>query len=213
MIGTADKELKRWNANILADVGLINGSLSSLLWLVDGSATIFNGNSEFDLDVDQIWTKNALLDRRQVYFSMVTALRKGHFRREWLQDCWTCASTSCTNLQGRTQQIVGILRNIFSTSGALFLKFSQCVGEDSKTFKRPLLLPLDLDSARSDVDAAWYMALVGVPRGQKAKSLFTDPEAFCTAEPAAPSIEATLTPWQLLLKIPTTITMWLIPTT
>jgi len=53
--------------------------------------------------------------RRQVYFSMVTALRKGHFRREWLQD--------------------------------------------SKTFKRPLLLPLDLDSARSDVDAAWYMAL------------------------------------------------------
>ncbi len=143
-----------------------NNWISFKATLTDWAATIFNGNSEFDLDVDQIWTKNAF-GRRQVYFSMVTALRKGHFRREWLQDCWTC-STSCTNLKGQTQQIVEFLETFFPRKSGAFCEVAQCVGrEDSKTFKRPLLLPLDLDSARTDVDAAWYMALVGVPRGQK----------------------------------------------
>ncbi|CAK8997190.1 unnamed protein product [Durusdinium trenchii] len=53
--------------------------------------------------------------RRQVYFSMVTALRRGHYRREWQ--------------------------------------------EEQKSFQRPLLLPVDLDSRRSETDVAWYMAL------------------------------------------------------
>lgn len=35
---------------------------------------VFHGQS------DLIWT------RRQVYFSMVTALRRGHYRREWQED-------------------------------------------------------------------------------------------------------------------------------
>lgn len=52
--------------------------------------------------------------RRQVYFSMVASLRKGHYRREW---------------------------------------------QDSKNFRRPFLLPVDLDSQRSHLDVAWYMAL------------------------------------------------------
>ena len=60
------------------------------------------------------------------------------------------------------------LETFFPRKSGAFCEVAQCVGrEDSKTFKRPLLLPLDLDSARTDVDAAWYMALVGVPRGQK----------------------------------------------
>lgn len=120
MIGTADKELKRWNANILADVGLVTGSLSSLLWLIDGSTTILDGNSEFDLDVDQIWTKNAFWQAASLLFDgdgiEERALSSG-------------VAPGLLNLlyfmykfKGMDTTNCGILRNIFFTTGAIFLK-------------------------------------------------------------------------------------------
>lgn len=72
--------------------------------------------------------------RRQVYFSMVAALRKGHYRREWQDHSEAGGNVNSSHL----------------------VTFCQ----DSKNFRRPFLLPVDLDSRRSTLDVAWYMALV-----------------------------------------------------
>ena len=72
--------------------------------------------------------------RRQVYFSMVAALRKGHYRREWQDHSEAGGNVNSSHL----------------------VTFCQ----DSKNFRRPFLLPVDLDSRRSKLDVAWYMALV-----------------------------------------------------